>query len=100
MRFAVRYRVLVVPIFFCVSLSGQEGLSTIRGTVTDPSGAIVPKATVSLEEVETNIRVRTVSSDEQGNFEMPGLKLGTYRLTATTTGFKTFVTTDILLQSN
>jgi hypothetical protein len=78
MRLAMRNCILVVPIFFCcVSVLGQEGLSTIRGTVTDPSGALVPKPIVSLDEVETNIRVRAAVSDEQGNFEMPGLKLGT-----------------------
>lgn len=100
MRSVVRYVVLSVPIFLCVPLLAQEGLSTIRGTVTDPTGAIVPGATLSLEEVETKVRARTATSDEQGNFEMPGLKLGTYRLTATVTGFKTFVETDIVLRSN
>jgi hypothetical protein len=93
-------RLLASLLVFCASLAGQESLSTIRGTVTDPSGAVVPGAVITVDELDTNIRVRTSPSDSQGNFEMPGLKPGSYRLTATLAGFKKFVVDDIHLASS
>ncbi len=91
---------LLAAFWLSVSLLGQESLSTLRGTVTDSSGAVVTGVTVVLDEVETNIRVRSATSDQQGNYEIPGLKQGRYRLTATMPGFKTFVAGDLLLASS
>ena len=81
----------------CTCLYGQEGLSTIRGTVTDSSGAVVPGVTVAAREVLTNIVARTVTTDAQGNYEMPALKSGNYQVTAVLTGFKKSVVDDVLL---
>ena len=78
----------------------QESLSTLRGTVVDASGTIVPGVAVSAREVLTNIVARTVQTDGQGNFEMPGLKTGNYQVTASHPGFKKFVVDDVLLQSS
>ena len=83
-----------------VSLMGQGGLSTIRGTVTDETGAVVPGAEVTATEVLTNFTARVATTDAQGNYEMPGLKLGNYRVVVSFEGFKTFVTDDISLQSS
>ena len=55
---------------------------------------------VSAREVSTNITVRTVTSDSEGNYEMPGLKAGTYQVTASISGFKTSVVDDVQLQSS
>ena len=41
---------------------GQEGLSTLRGTVTDASGAVIPGAEIVAREVLTNVTARTVKS--------------------------------------
>jgi hypothetical protein len=83
-----------------ISSYSQEGLSTLRGTATDASGAVVPGATVTARQVLTNVVARTVTTDAQGNYEMPALKSGTYQVTATLAGFKTSVVDDVLLQSN
>ena len=91
---------LLVSLLWSVSLLGQESLSTLRGTITDPSGAVVPGVTVVVDEVDTNIRARSATTDNQGNYEMPGLKQGRYRLTASMPGFKTFVAGDLLLASS
>src|SRR5882757_2274444 len=87
-------------LFFCVTLSGQETLSTLRGTATDPSSAVAPGVAITVDEVSTNIVARKVITDNQGNYEIPGLKEGTYRLTAALTGFKTFVANDVILSAN
>src|SRR5881296_150325 len=79
------------------TLLAQSDKSTIRGTVTDPSKAIVPGVEISLTEVETNVVVRTVLSDANGNFEIPDLKPGLYRLKADLSGFKSFVADEVRL---
>jgi hypothetical protein len=77
----------------------QSGLAVLRGTVTDPSRAVIPGATITLSEPATGVVVRTVVSDEFGNFEIPDVRPGTYNLQAELAGFKTFVSTAILLES-
>lgn len=84
----------------CVSLMGQEGLSTLRGTITDSSGAVMPGVKVAARDISTSIVTRTVNTDAQGNYEMPGLKAANYQVTATQTGFKRAVVDDVMLQSN
>ena len=95
LRFAV-----VTLVWLAIPVAAQESLSTLRGTVTDQSGAIVPGVTVTVDEIATNIRVRSVITNHQGNYEMPGLKQGRYRLAASMPGFKTFVANDLILASS
>lgn len=83
-----------------VGLWGQGSLSTIRGTVTDPSGGVVPAAKVSVEEVGTGITARSVTTDVQGNYEMPALKVGTYTLRVEMAGFETYVESNVHLGGN
>ena len=68
------FYLLAITILLAGGLFGQEGLSTLRGTVNDKSGAVVPGASISAREVLTNVVARTVTSDAQGNYEIPGLK--------------------------
>src|SRR5262245_27154124 len=102
MRFHSRtsFTVGVLAATHCAGLRGQESLSTLRGTVTDATGAVVSGAQVAAVEVGTDIKAREVTSDSQGNFEMPGLKQGVYQLIVTMTGFKRFVADDIQLASS
>src|SRR5262249_51289245 len=81
-------------------LFGQLLLSTIRGSVTDASGADVVGAKVMITDVKTNVVVRTVTSDAAGNFEAPDLVTGVYRVTAEAAGFKTFVADNIVLEGS
>jgi hypothetical protein len=78
----------------------QQGLSTLRGTVTDKTGAVVVGVGVSARDVSTNIVVRSVTSDSEGNYEMPGLKVATYQVTGSMSGFKTSVVDGVQLQGS
>ncbi len=78
---------------------GQEGTSALRGTVTDSSGAVIPHAAVTLTEPAIGTLVRAVVTDKQGDFEIPSLRPGTYRLKVDTQGFSTFVANDIILDA-
>jgi hypothetical protein len=70
----------------------------LRGTATDPSGSAVPKAAISLVSIETNFTRNTVT-DERGDFELPDLRRGTYRLTVTAAGFRPNITENIILEA-
>jgi hypothetical protein len=72
--------------------------STIRGEVSDQSGAIVAGVELILTDVETSVQRRTISNDA-GNFEIPNLKKGVYRLEVRAQGFKAFKAEDLILES-
>ncbi len=90
--------VVLTMVLTAGTLLAQTTFSTIRGTVTDQTGAVVPGVEVNVTEVTTNLS-RTVQSSAEGNFEVPNLKVGTYRLTGELSGFKTFVADNITLDS-
>jgi len=69
------------------SASAQKTSGTITGTVTDPSGAVVPSATVSVVSERTGAARETVTN-EQGSFSFPELEAGTYSITVNKPGFK------------
>ncbi len=70
----------------------------IRGTVIDASGGAVADATVKIVNVATNLE-RTLTTTDVGTFDAPELPPGTYNLTVTKTGFRTFKQTAIKLES-
>ena len=65
-------------------------LGSIRGTVTDPNGAVVRGAQVQIIDLETKITTTLITNDE-GNYEAPNLKTGRYRVTISNPGFKNAV---------
>lgn len=73
---------------FAISISGQEFRGTITGTVTDPNGAIVPGAKVTIKNVETNIAT-TVTTNDSGAYTVPSLVPGMYSISVSNDGFKT-----------
>jgi hypothetical protein len=69
---------------------GVGSSGNITGTVTDPSGGVVPKATVVAEESARGIKF-TAASESSGVYRLTGLPPATYTLTAKTSGFQTQV---------
>src|SRR5690349_11643884 len=69
------------------SVSAQESRGTINGRVMDPSGAIVTGAEVRAINEQTNVAASAKTNDA-GNFSIPFLLPGTYKLTVDLTGFK------------
>src|SRR5688500_9251406 len=59
----------------------------ITGNVTDSSGAAVPDAAITVTEVGTGL-TRTATTSADGNYTIPNLAVGTYRLKITKSGFK------------
>ena len=87
-----------IVVFLCVvltsilpqSLFGQSAgnAGTIIGTVTDPSGAVVPGASVSIDNL-VSAYSRTVVTDKTGRYQFTNLPLNPYHLTINATGFAT-----------
>ncbi len=75
----------------------QELYATLTGTVTDPSGAVVPGATVLIHNNDTNTDVRTVTTDASGNYTATNLPAATYTVTIKTAGFRTFTSNNLTL---
>ena len=76
----------------------QRDMGTLLGTVTDPSGAAVPGASIIITEDATGVTDR-VESDAAGNYIRPLLKPGTYTIAAEAEGFKRTVQPGVQLQS-
>jgi hypothetical protein len=76
--------------------SAQIDTASIVGTVRDPSGAVVAKAKVNVQNMATN-EVQTAVSGDEGLYSFPYLRVGTYSVTVEAAGFKTTVRNDIVL---
>src|SRR3954451_13546867 len=67
----------------------QSFTASITGTVTDPAGAVVPRAHVVATDVQRNVS-RSTDSDEAGRYILIDLQPGRYTLTVEITGFKKY----------
>jgi hypothetical protein len=76
----------------------QTTFATITGTVQDATGAVVPKATVTATNTETNIKTST-TLNEAGNYTLAQLREGTYEVKAEAPGFQEFLAQNVLLVS-
>jgi hypothetical protein len=84
----LRHVIAVVGLVLLCSLvaSAQFDTGTITGSVTDPSGAMVAQASVTITNVGTGIR-RTIKTDSDGNFVASAVPFGNYVVSASSTGF-------------
>jgi len=81
------------------SLQAQSVTATLVGTVTDASGAAVPASTVAVTTIGTKVK-RAAVTNESGDFTIPGLAPGAYRLVALHEGFKQAVVDGVELLVN
>jgi len=84
---SLRHIAILSGLLICFSFYafGQE--ATIVGTVTDPSGSVMPNATITLTHLATG-QTRTIKTNESGQYVAPSLAIGTYDLKAQASGFK------------
>ena len=89
---------LCFVVLFASSICFSQNITALlTGSVTDPSGAVVPGASVTLHSVDTNTDVVTVKTDSNGTYTATELPLGRYTVTVTANGFKKYIASDVIL---
>lgn len=92
----------VVMVFAAMSIAaalfGQAITSSITGTVTDNTGAVIPGATVTVADQAQGIN-RVVATNSAGSYLVSAIPSGTYNLRIVAKGFKTYVATGIVIQA-
>ena len=82
---------------FVPSLLQAQAVGRIWGTVSDQSGAVVPRANITVVEQSTGLKYSTLTTDA-GNYSLTPLPIGTYTLTGEASGFKVATITGVTLQ--
>lgn len=94
---ATRYLLLLLAIFACLSVQVlAQTAGTIAGSVTDEKQAVIPNATVTARNTETNIS-RKVQTDSDGRYRFENLPVGSYEVTVESSGFAKHVQSGITL---
>lgn len=83
---SLRLALYVFLVLSVMPLLAQTSFTSLRGTVTDASGALIPNAQVKLTNIATNAGIDG-TSDNSGLFQFPQLAPGTYTITVTAPGF-------------
>jgi len=90
---------LLVLALACVTAQAQDASGRIVGTVTDPSGSVVPAVKVSVTELATGL-TRTATTDEQGQYQVLYVPIGVYRVSGEKEGFRKITVENQRLQIN
>ncbi len=94
--FALAALLLIPAATIGAAAQSQITTGTIRGTVTDASGANVPGASITVKNVDTNFE-RSLESNASGRFVAAQLPPGTYNVTVSMSGFSTLIHEDVTL---
>ena len=96
-----RFLVLVLAMLAIMSLVGnaQTTSATLTGTVFDSSGAVVPKATVSLKN-EASGDMRSTVANGDGYFTFAAIPPGSYTIRVEMAGFSAWETTSVVLNAS
>lgn len=87
---------LLLGLLCAVALRAQVVGATLSGTVTDPSGAAIPSAQISIKNTATGVTT-SITADSSGLYSAPNLLPGTYDVTVTASGFATQIESNITL---
>src|SRR5581483_4815143 len=96
-----RFTALRIIVYFCGLIAGGPRLqaqvsAALSGTVTDPSGALVQGATVTVKDIDTGA-TRSAITDGSGHYQASALPVGQYEIRAGKPGFTTVLRTGIRL---
>jgi uncharacterized surface anchored protein len=79
---------LFTAVLTAATAHAQITTGSLLGTITDPSGAVIPGVKVTALHVETNLLRETIT-DSSGNYTLSNLPTGRYTLTASAASFQT-----------
>jgi hypothetical protein len=80
-------RLFAVLLLVASSALAQINVTSVTGTVTDPTGAAVPGAAVQAVELATGVKFGTTTNDK-GEYAIPSMPAGAYRISVSKAGFK------------
>lgn len=92
---------MIFLVFGCIQKGESQAVASakIHGTVTDVSGAAVPRAVITATQTESGFVLTAVSNDT-GAYTLPNLPVGPYTLTVKATGYSAYDRSGLLLQVN
>ena len=90
-------RTLYLILALSAAVSAQTFRGTILGTVTDPNGAVVAGATITVKNTSTGLE-RSVTTDDAGNYSVPELPIGPYEVRVDQTGFVSSVVSNVTVE--
>src|SRR5579872_2589351 len=93
----LRFSLPMAVILFSHAALAQSSGGSLSGTVTDPSGAVLAGADVSIEKLDTH-ETRRIASSSSGLYSAPNLTPGAYRLTVSKPGFSTLTRAGIEIE--
>jgi hypothetical protein len=96
MKTVIRFVTIVCFALFSMAVLAQEPTGAIEGTVTDPQGAIVQGAALTVRNAATNFS-RSATADDSGHYRISQLPPGTYEVKVSGTNFKTSVVSDVVV---
>src|SRR5579863_10281594 len=88
----------VLAALFSISAWAQTQLATVSGTITDPSGAVVPGVSITISSQGTGLK-RSALTDTAGEYRFAGLPIGNYSLRIEKPGFQSQVREGVQLNS-
>jgi hypothetical protein len=88
-----------VIFLFCSLFAFGQGSGSIVGTVTDPSGAVVPGATVTATDVGTGVS-RAATTNQQGLYSLSAMRPAQYKVTVEAPSFRTYSQSAVTLLAN
>src|SRR5262245_57693880 len=91
------FLLFLLPLVAAIPAAAQQTTATVLGTISDPSGAAVPGVSVQALNLATNV-ARETTSDSSGSYSIPNLPPGSYKVTASKTGFQTARLDNVTLQ--
>jgi len=89
--------VVVLLLFIATAVSAQTFRGTILGTVTDPNGALVSGAKITVKNTSTGLE-RSTKTDDAGNYTVAELPIGPYEVRVEQTGFVTSVVSNVSVE--
>ncbi len=98
-RWQCAWTLLAALVLFSLPITAQETVGRVIGVVTDPSGSVIPKAKVTVTNVDTNDSKDTTTGSD-GSYQVLLLPVGNYRVTAEAQGFRKSVTSAQKLDIN
>jgi Carboxypeptidase regulatory-like domain len=96
---AGRWLVFLAAFACFASISWAAASGSMSGTITDPSGAVIPGASLTLVNLDLTTEYKG-TTDAQGLYSFPSLPVGRYELTIEATGFKTVRKTGLVIDTD